>query len=112
MSDLFHSESEANGAITDLAERVRANQKKLASELKPSYDFIVASSGGPPLRRVCSPLCRFSIYVQSGREALQHELRPLGQKTIGPWNLRVYFPLPQLTESDSGVKKHVIDKTV
>jgi choline dehydrogenase-like flavoprotein len=40
-------------------------------------------------------------YVQSGREPLQHELRPLVQKTIGPWNLRVYFALPQLTESDS-----------
>ena len=31
--------------MTDLAERVRANQKKLASELKPSYDFIVCGSG-------------------------------------------------------------------
>jgi choline dehydrogenase len=34
-----------NGATTDLAERVRVNQKKLASELKPSYDFIVCGSG-------------------------------------------------------------------
>jgi choline dehydrogenase len=34
-----------NGAMTDLAERVRLNQKKLASELKPSYDFIVCGSG-------------------------------------------------------------------
>src|ERR1700674_3266061 len=34
-----------NGGITDLAERGRVNQKKLASELKPSYDFIVCGSG-------------------------------------------------------------------
>jgi len=34
-----------NGAITDLAERVRVNQEKLASELKPHYDFIVCGSG-------------------------------------------------------------------
>ena len=34
-----------NDAMTDLAERVRVNQKKLASELKPSYDFIVCGSG-------------------------------------------------------------------
>ena len=31
--------------MADLAKRVRANQKKLASELKPSYDFIVCGSG-------------------------------------------------------------------
>jgi choline dehydrogenase len=35
----------SNGAITDLPERVRVNQKKLASELKPRYDFIVCGSG-------------------------------------------------------------------
>src|ERR1700726_3222916 len=34
-----------NGSITDLAERVRVNQKKLASELRPRYDFIVCGSG-------------------------------------------------------------------
>jgi len=34
-----------NGAITDLAERVRVNQKQLASELRPRYDFIVCGSG-------------------------------------------------------------------
>ena len=31
--------------ITDLGERVRVNQKKLASELRPHYDFIVCGSG-------------------------------------------------------------------
>lgn len=31
--------------MTDLAKRVRINQKKLASELKPRYDFIVCGSG-------------------------------------------------------------------
>jgi hypothetical protein len=30
-----------NVQIADLGERVRVNQKKLASELKPHYDFIV-----------------------------------------------------------------------
>jgi choline dehydrogenase len=29
----------------NLAERVRTNQQKLASELKPNYDFIVCGSG-------------------------------------------------------------------
>src|ERR1700716_3235725 len=31
--------------ITDFAERVRVNQAKLTSELKPSYDFVVYGSG-------------------------------------------------------------------
>src|ERR1700747_1726280 len=34
-----------NGAITDLAEWVRVNQKKLAAELRSHYDFIVCGSG-------------------------------------------------------------------
>lgn len=34
-----------DGADSDLAERVRINQQKLASELKPNYDFIVCGSG-------------------------------------------------------------------
>jgi choline dehydrogenase len=34
-----------NGAITDLAEQVRVNQKKLAAELRSHYDFIVCGSG-------------------------------------------------------------------
>src|SRR5580704_5575709 len=34
-----------NAAITDLAERVRVNQKKLGSELRSRYDFIVCGSG-------------------------------------------------------------------
>ena len=29
----------------DLVERVRTNQQKLASELKPYYDFIICGSG-------------------------------------------------------------------
>jgi choline dehydrogenase len=34
-----------NGSISDLAARVRVNQRKLASELRPRYDFIVCGSG-------------------------------------------------------------------
>jgi choline dehydrogenase len=34
-----------NFQIADLGERARVNQKKLASELKPHYDFIVCGSG-------------------------------------------------------------------
>jgi choline dehydrogenase len=46
MSDRnFTAHPKPNGAMTDLAERVRLNQKKLASGLKPSYDFIVCGSG-------------------------------------------------------------------
>ena len=32
-------------SIADFAGRVRVNQQKLASELKPRYDFIVCGSG-------------------------------------------------------------------
>jgi choline dehydrogenase len=34
-----------DGADSNLAERVRTKQQKLASELKPNYDFIVCGSG-------------------------------------------------------------------
>jgi choline dehydrogenase len=46
MSDTnYTANPKPNAAMTDLAERVRVNQKKLASELKPRYDFIVCGSG-------------------------------------------------------------------
>ena len=37
--------AEAGVQIEDFAERVRVNQAKLASELRPHYDFIVCGSG-------------------------------------------------------------------
>jgi choline dehydrogenase len=46
MSDINSTANpKPNVQITDLGERVRVNQKKLASELKPHYDFIVCGSG-------------------------------------------------------------------
>src|SRR4030088_2714739 len=46
MSDTnFPANPKPNDAVTDFAERVRVNQKKLASELKSRYDFIVCGSG-------------------------------------------------------------------
>jgi choline dehydrogenase len=46
MSDTNSTASpKPNVQITDLGDRVRLNQKKLASELKPHYDFIVCGSG-------------------------------------------------------------------
>jgi choline dehydrogenase len=36
---------ESGFPAADFAERVRANQRKLSSELKPQYDFIVCGSG-------------------------------------------------------------------
>src|SRR5215469_571689 len=37
--------SEPDSTEHNLADRVRINQQKLASELKPNYDFIVCGSG-------------------------------------------------------------------
>src|SRR4030088_1671546 len=34
-----------NGQAAEFAERVRVNQRRLGSELKPHYDFIVCGSG-------------------------------------------------------------------
>ena len=41
--------AEAGVQIEDFAERVRVNQAKLASELRPHYDFIVCGSGSSGL---------------------------------------------------------------
>jgi len=46
MSDISsRANPKPNGQIADFAERVRVNQKKLVSDLKPHYDFIVCGSG-------------------------------------------------------------------
>ena len=44
---------EPSTRVADFAERVRMNQAKLNSELKPLYDFIVCGSGssGPVVAR-------------------------------------------------------------
>src|SRR5258708_33496647 len=39
------SSSNGKQSALDFVERVRANQRKLTSELKPHYDFIVCGSG-------------------------------------------------------------------
>src|SRR3981189_722532 len=41
----FESDREHDTRTAGFAERVRANQQKLTSELKPHYDFIVCGSG-------------------------------------------------------------------
>src|SRR6266436_10101960 len=41
----FDSDPERDAHTAGFAERVRANQQKLAAELKPHYDFIVCGSG-------------------------------------------------------------------
>src|SRR3984893_1856798 len=41
----FEMSDEQDTHTTGFAERVRANQQKLAAELKPHYDFIVCGSG-------------------------------------------------------------------
>src|SRR5258705_3526369 len=41
----FESDREQDTHTAGFAERVRANQQKLAAELKPHYDFIVCGSG-------------------------------------------------------------------
>jgi choline dehydrogenase len=44
-STKFESDPEQDTHAVAFAERVRANQQKLAAELKPHYDFIVCGSG-------------------------------------------------------------------
>ena len=41
----YSSKPEPNSEMIDFIEQVRVNQSKLATELKPSYDFIVCGSG-------------------------------------------------------------------
>jgi choline dehydrogenase len=41
----FESDPGQDTHTAGFAERVRANQQKLAAELKPHYDFIVCGSG-------------------------------------------------------------------
>jgi hypothetical protein len=42
--------------------------------------------------RVLTRCAGFSVISQSVKEPTERELRRLGQKMIGPWKLRVYFP--------------------
>src|SRR5258705_9658677 len=45
----FESDPERDAHTAAFAERVRANQTKLTSDLKPHYDFIVCGSGSSGL---------------------------------------------------------------
>jgi choline dehydrogenase len=43
--DKMSSYSESDPVAAEFTERVRGNQRKLTSDLKPHYDFIVFGSG-------------------------------------------------------------------
>jgi hypothetical protein len=59
---------EPHSETVDFSEQVRVNQKKLATELKPHYDFIVCGSGssGSVVARTCD------ITTTPGKATVSH----------------------------------------
>src|ERR1700736_5227171 len=92
-----------NDAMTDFAERVRVNQKKLASELKPRYDFIVCgsgSSGSVVARRLAeNPDLSVLLLEAGGNDDLPSITDGLqwasNSKTERDWNFQTR-PIPHL----------------
>src|ERR1700693_5596389 len=92
-----------NGGMTDLAERVRVNQKKLASELRPRYDFIVCgsgSSGSVVARRLAENPAASVLLLEAGGqddvpEVMRAEQWPLNLGSEQDWNFTAQ-PNPHL----------------
>src|ERR1700716_577736 len=89
--------------ITDFAERVRVNQAKLTSELKPHYDFIVCgsgSSGSVVARRLAENPDVSVLLVEAGGdddvpEVMRAEQWPSNLGSERDWNF-VTQPSPHL----------------
>ncbi len=97
------SDHEASNDAAQFAERVGANQRKLAAKLKPSYDFIVCGSGssGSVVARRLAENAHVSVLlleaggdddVPSVREAVQW---PLNLASERDWNFQA-LPNPSL----------------
>src|SRR6201993_1405189 len=85
---------EPNTQTADLAQRVRANQAKLTSELRPHYDFIVCgsgSSGSVVARRLAENPDVSVLLLEAGGdddvpEVMRAEQWPLNLGSERDWN--------------------------
>src|SRR6202171_6383809 len=92
-----------NATTADFAERVRRNQRKLGSELKPQYDFIVCgsgSSGSVVARRLAENPAVSVLLLEAGGqddvpEVMRAEQWPLNLGSERDWNFAAQ-PNPHL----------------
>ena len=56
-------------------------------------------------RAYARPFLPLQRHSSVGSRPTRTRITAIEAKTIGPWNLRLYFPLPEPIESDSGAKK-------
>jgi choline dehydrogenase len=78
MSTIYSNKAE--DPDEDLVERVRTNQQKLASELKPYFDIIVCGSGssGSVVARRLAENPAFYVLLLEARKAFGRRRRPDG----------------------------------
>src|SRR3981189_1676565 len=81
-----------NTTTADFAERVRRTQRKLGSELKPQYDFIVCgsgSSGSVVARRLAENPDVSVLLLEAGGDDDVPEVMPAAQRQLNPGSERV-----------------------
>src|SRR5258707_15717134 len=78
-------------AAADFVERVRVNQRKLASELKPQYDFVVCgsgSSGSVVARRLAENPSATVLLLEAGGDDDVPSVMDAKQWTSNVWTVR------------------------